>query len=481
MTDNSERLLKLPVWAQQHIEVLEREASRWKEEYQTNLRSDDGTGLIGDDTTLSITVGNDVSDGVEAFGFYDDYSGSQASLFSIDGVGDGVFSGTLLTSDGAVGAVAHGFSSDPDTGAYSGGADVYNVGAGGVLGFSVAEAGAAITSVSVYGPLMAPNGAVGAPSLAFTSDPDTGVYSGGADVLALGSGGVLGFSVTEAAAAITLTTYGVLVPNATLTQDLGTSSARFGSVYSREFNTATHVMRSGSTVLPDLKLADNHTGQTTSNVLGVSDENIYATTGAAAGTYIAYSMTPTITQTGGGTGITRGLYINPTLTNAANWRAIEIASGGIFTTALEKRRTATQAVTDSTTLTADNTLVATVAASRAYRYRVEYYFTTVNTSGIKVDMGGGTATITSWQGSVAITNLASYAGEGDLGGGDVTTATTSRGVTASGTKVKVVMEGTFVVNAAGTIIPRFAQNAETGASENATAFVNSTLFLDPIL
>jgi hypothetical protein len=38
-------------------------------------------------------------------------------------------------------------------------------------------------------------------------------------------------------------------------------------------------------------------------------------------------LTPTINQTGGANGITRGLYIQPTLTAAADFRAIEVASG----------------------------------------------------------------------------------------------------------------------------------------------------------
>lgn len=38
-------------------------------------------------------------------------------------------------------------------------------------------------------------------------------------------------------------------------------------------------------------------------------------------------ITPTINQTGGANGITRGIYINPTLTAASDFRAIEVASG----------------------------------------------------------------------------------------------------------------------------------------------------------
>jgi len=42
------------------------------------------------------------------------------------------------------------------------------------------------------------------------------------------------------------------------------------------------------------------------------------------------NASPTINQTGGANGITRGLYINPTLTAAADFRAIEVSNGGAY-------------------------------------------------------------------------------------------------------------------------------------------------------
>ena len=41
-------------------------------------------------------------------------------------------------------------------------------------------------------------------------------------------------------------------------------------------------------------------------------------------------ITPIINQTGGANGITRGLYINPTVTAAADFRAIEVTAGGAY-------------------------------------------------------------------------------------------------------------------------------------------------------
>ncbi len=42
------------------------------------------------------------------------------------------------------------------------------------------------------------------------------------------------------------------------------------------------------------------------------------------------NASPTINQTGGANGITRGLYINPTLTAAADFRAIQTTAGKII-------------------------------------------------------------------------------------------------------------------------------------------------------
>jgi hypothetical protein len=48
---------------------------------------------------------------------------------------------------------------------------------------------------------------------------------------------------------------------------------------------------------------------------------------SGTGVWNLVQLNPTINQTGGANGITRGLYINPTLTAAADFRAIEVSSG----------------------------------------------------------------------------------------------------------------------------------------------------------
>jgi hypothetical protein len=51
---------------------------------------------------------------------------------------------------------------------------------------------------------------------------------------------------------------------------------------------------------------------------------------SGSGAFAVFKAQPTINQTGGANGITRGLYINPTLTAAADFRAIEVTAGGAY-------------------------------------------------------------------------------------------------------------------------------------------------------
>jgi hypothetical protein len=56
--------------------------------------------------------------------------------------------------------------------------------------------------------------------------------------------------------------------------------------------------------------------------------NFAPTSGTAL--FTALQLSNTINQTGGANGITRGLYINPTLTAAADFRAIETTAGNVI-------------------------------------------------------------------------------------------------------------------------------------------------------
>jgi DNA-binding sugar fermentation-stimulating protein len=65
-------------------------------------------------------------------------------------------------------------------------------------------------------------------------------------------------------------------------------------------------------------------GSGVTNIINFSD-----TVNPAGGTAVfnSFNLSPIINQTGGANGITRGLYINPTLTSAVDFRAIEVTAG----------------------------------------------------------------------------------------------------------------------------------------------------------
>lgn len=69
---------------------------------------------------------------------------------------------------------------------------------------------------------------------------------------------------------------------------------------------------------------ETSTVSSTTNLLIVGhrpSEGFAPTSGTAL--FTAQRIAPTINQTGGANGITRGLYVNPTLTSAADWRSVE--------------------------------------------------------------------------------------------------------------------------------------------------------------
>lgn len=140
-----------------------------------------------------------------------------------------------------------------------------------------------------------------------------------------------------------------------------------------------------------------------------------------------------------------------------------------------KYKTANQTVTDSTTLTADTHLSVSLLASRKYAFRIVYYATTVATSGIKVDLAGGSATATSF---VAHIKIIGNTTDTILAAAETTALNTSLGFTTVGdTSVKVEIDGFILVNAAGTFVPQFAQNAETGAAESVVAKLGSHMIV----
>jgi hypothetical protein len=90
--------------------------------------------------------------------------------------------GELLASapDGSAAAPSFSFDSDPNSGIYSSGADQVSFATNGTERFRVDSAGQ-LKAVSL--------GTAAAPTFSFTGDPNTGIYSPGADQLAISTGG----------------------------------------------------------------------------------------------------------------------------------------------------------------------------------------------------------------------------------------------------------------------------------------------------
>jgi nitrogen fixation protein len=77
------------------------------------------------------------------------------------------------------------------------------------------------------------------------------------------------------------------------------------------------------------KFDGNGLTQTSGIVINIKSSSIFSPTSGTA-TYQELNVSPQINQTGGANGITRGLYVQPTLTAAADWRSIEWSNNSGF-------------------------------------------------------------------------------------------------------------------------------------------------------
>jgi hypothetical protein len=103
-------------------------------------------------------------------------------------------------------------------------------------------------------------------------------------------------------------------------------------------NQITGNQSSASTAITALKLGSNTPSSggltmTTGNQIdvmigGLSNYSFQPTSGSA--TYTQLSLTPTINQTGGASGVTRSIYVNPTVTAAYDYRAFESTVGKVI-------------------------------------------------------------------------------------------------------------------------------------------------------
>jgi hypothetical protein len=102
-------------------------------------------------------------------------------------------------------------------------------------------------------------------------------------------------------------------------------TARMNSIQGPGTATLTLQSHVGATAALTVQFASNQSSTSLDKPIISAIGTFNPSSGAA--TFAGLSFTATINQTGTATGISRGLYINPTLTAAADFRAIEVASG----------------------------------------------------------------------------------------------------------------------------------------------------------
>jgi hypothetical protein len=113
----------------------------------------------------------------------------------------------------------------------------------------------------------------------------------------------------------------------TVGDTIGSSLGTNISAFEIRFNPSGYIYHSAtsgaSSDLGGVIIKSNNTlNPTVNNPKDLAVGSTFAPT-SGTGTYVAEMINPVINQTGGANGITRGLYVNPTLTAAADWRSIE--------------------------------------------------------------------------------------------------------------------------------------------------------------
>lgn len=105
---------------------------------------------------------------------------------------------STLLPDGTVGAPGIAFQSDPDNGFYRTGTNAWAAATGGGNSMSFATTGVTIPTLAVT-TIKSGDGAVGAPAISFTSDTDNGFYRTGADAWSAAVGGaqILAFAAAS--------------------------------------------------------------------------------------------------------------------------------------------------------------------------------------------------------------------------------------------------------------------------------------------
>jgi len=143
----------------------------------------------------------------------------------------------------------------------------------------------------------------------------------------------------------------------------------FGSVYNINGRGIAMSFVASDTAYEPLTLTHGNFTTTADGYIIVNTIGTFNPTSGTA-TYTGNRIGSTINQTGGANGITRGLYVNPTLTAAADWRGVEITTSTVNTVVLGKNTGSAAVEVTSTTqgflpprlTTAQRDLIASPAA-----------------------------------------------------------------------------------------------------------------------
>lgn len=139
----------------------------------------------------------------------------------IDATGITVFSGYFSPGANTPATPEYTFTGDVDTGMYHPAIDTIGFSTGGVLRFSISNAG-----ISSFVPFLAPDGSAAAPSYSFTSDTDTGMYYVAANTLGFSTDGMNRLSIDTNSIDTTVVISNILgtaaAPSYTFTGDLDT-------------------------------------------------------------------------------------------------------------------------------------------------------------------------------------------------------------------------------------------------------------------
>lgn len=148
---------------------------------------------------------------------------------AVDGtvsIGSSTFGFTrTFINDGSAASPAYTFSSDTDTGIYRGGANILDFSAGGTAQWRINTSGfIPLNSAQI---IYVNDGTAGAPSLAFNTDTDTGMYHVGANSLGLASNGTQGMRIDAGNLVISRD----FLPNADASYQIGTTGTGFTRIF----------------------------------------------------------------------------------------------------------------------------------------------------------------------------------------------------------------------------------------------------------